>query len=148
MLFRNRLTTSLLSIIIAVVTLQACGTSGAAVNPKQPQVYLDSYENVIKGAKKGLKMAGLRVYKSERINNNTYYVQFFQKKYNMHNNGTHTKPDHMASMTIKKISEKKTRVDITEQEQLGMIPNSHKKKLGRDLLQQMNKLLHNEKAAG
>jgi len=144
MLSKHRFFSTLLSVITLLFIFEACTATHSAINPKEPQVYYNSYNQVLKAVNKALSRASLRVYKTKEINDKTYFVEFYRKKYDTASNHNDPESAHMAKMTIKKISDKRTQIVIDEEEQSNMIPEEYKEKLGRDLLRELKKLLNNE----
>ena len=137
------------TIILAIVTLsvfQACSTSNSAINPQRPQIYLNSYQDVIDAVNQGLKQADMRAVEAKSIDDNTYYVKYYNKAIDMKGGGNESNPESalMAELTIKKLDDNKTRITIKEEEQSGLSPGAFKENLGRDLLRELKNLLEHE----
>lgn len=137
------------AIVSAIATLfvfQACSTSSSAINPQKPQIYLNSYQDVIDAVNTGLKQADLRAVEARSIDDNTYYVRYYSKAVDMKGGGNESNPESalMAEATIEKIDDNRTRISIKEEEQSGLAPGAFKENLGRDLLRELKDLLDHE----
>ncbi len=137
------------SLILAITTLsvfQACSSTGSAISPQQPQIYLNPYQDVIDAVNQGLKQADLRAVEARSIDDNTYYVKYYSKAVDMKGGGNESNPESalMAELTIKKLDDNKTRITIKEEEQSGMAPGAFRENLGRDLLRELKDLLDHE----
>lgn len=130
-------------LLIAIYFISACSASKSALSPNTPQIYLNSYQEVINATEKALKRADMYLLKAKEKDNKTYFIQYYKKRYDA---AGQNNPDSGlgADLTIKKLSDKKTQVLIEEEQQPNLVPGSHKETLGRDVLRELKKLLKHE----
>ena len=128
---------------ILLFGIQACSTTQSALNPDTPQVYLNSYEEVMEATQKALERADMNVLESKKIDEDNYRYQYYQKRYDAAGNNN---PDGGlgADLTITRLSDNRTKIVIKEEEQPALIPGSHKETLGKDVLRELRKLLTHE----
>lgn len=145
-MFSKRLFLPAIILAIATFVFLACSTSSSAINPQQPQIYLNSYQDVIDAVDKGLKLADLRAVEARSIDDNTYYVRYYSKAIDIKGGGNESNPESalMAEVTIEKIDDNRTRISIKEEEQSGLAPGAFRENLGRDLLRELKDLLDHE----
>ena len=138
----NRLFTAAIFSIL-LFGIQACSTTQSALNPNTPQVYLNSYEEVMEATQKALERADMNIIQSNKIDEDSHNYQYYNKRYDVAGNNN---PDGGlgADLTITRLSENRTKVVIKEEEQPALIPGSHKETLGKDVLRELRKLLTHE----
>lgn len=143
-----RLSSRLVTLFFLSLFIYACSTVQSATNPNIPHTYSNSFKEVVNASQEALNKAGMKILKSKRIDQNNYYFHYFKTRYDVA--GSNNSEGGLgADLNITRISDGITKVVIKEETQSGLMPGSHKETLGKDVLQELNKLLnHNSKSSG
>lgn len=143
-----KLTFSLSAFLYLILTLlfSGCSPSQSVLNPGIPHIYQNNFQDTIDGVEKALRMADMTIVEAKQIDDSRYYLHYYHKRYDTA--GSNNRRAGLgADITIKKLSDSRTRILIKEEEQTGLIPGSHKENLGRKLLRELNKVLKHESAS-
>lgn len=143
----NNVFTRLSLLLTILLFTQACTTTNSALNPEEPHVYLNSYQEVIDAVDKSLTKSSMKVYDAKEIDSDSYYIKYYKEKFDTGNKGINPNSALMAEIIIKKSGDKSTTLTINEEEQSTMIPSEYREKLGRNVLRELNKLLIHESEA-
>lgn len=126
------------SIFIACIFLiAACSTSKYSL--REPHLYENNYNEVISAITDVLATERITVIEDEHIDDNTYRLYFYKKSKFIQEQEFEYGAS--ASMTITKIDENKTSVQIEEKKANPMVKDNEREHLAKDIFEALEKRL-------
>lgn len=128
---------SLLLIISAALIITSCASSGYSLN--EPHNYKNSYNQVIKGIEMILEDQKMVVTHAEKIDDKTYKIYFYKQASRIEERNFES--GHTAEITVKKINDTRTSVEIEEVRTRALVRDDYREQLAKEVFRGLNHLL-------
>lgn len=123
--------------LMIIGLLIACSSS--RVSTKAPHFYTNSFNETIQAVDRALKNERMEVKDSKKVDENTYFVRFYQPSKMINERNAETGLN--GEITIKRIEANRTSITIKEDKQSDLIPREYRQNLAYDVFRQLEKLL-------
>lgn len=123
--------------LLAIMMFQACASTGYSL--REPHYYNNSFDQVIKAIEMVLRDENMVIMNAENQGENAYKIYFFKKSGRIRERDFES--GHTAEITVTKIAEKRTTVEIEEINDRALVRDDYREHLARDVFKGLREAL-------
>ena len=133
----NKVITSFFLALLGILFFQSCASTNYSL--REPHYYNNSYDQVISAIEMVLKSENMVIMNAEYLDENTYKIYFFKKSGFIRERDFEA--GHTAEILVKNLAEKRTSVEIEEQNDRALVRDDYREHLARDVFKGLREAL-------